>query len=68
MDSVALLDALTVPALVVAPTDSELVPNPEALGNALVRFELLDGVGHCVRRDDPQAYHAVVDPFLETLF
>ena len=46
----------------------ELVPNPEALGNALVRFELLDGVGHCVRRDDPQAYHAVVDPFLETLF
>ncbi|GAA1391716.1 alpha/beta hydrolase [Luteococcus peritonei] len=64
MDAVALLDGLTVPALVVAPRDSELVPAPERITNPLVRLELLDGVGHCVRRDDQEAYHRLVDPFL----
>lgn len=26
--------------------------------------EAIPGVGHCVRRDDPDAFHGVVDPFL----
>ena len=33
--------------------------------NPLVRLVLLDGVGHCVRRDDPEAYHSLADPFIE---
>lgn len=58
------VDALTVPTLVVAPRGGEMVPDPAAIANPLVRFALLDGVGHCVRRDDPAAYFAVVDDFL----
>jgi len=33
-----------------------------------VRLVLLDGVGHCVRRDAPEAYHRLVDPFIEEVF
>lgn len=57
-------NGLTVPTLLVAPTDSPMAPDPALITNPLVQQVRLDGVGHTVRRDDAQAYHAVVDPFL----
>lgn len=63
MDRVAALDALAVPTLVLAPRDSGLVPALGEVTNRLVEQHLLDGVGHCVRRDDP-AYFRMVDEFL----
>lgn len=59
-----LLDRLTVPTLLVAPLDGDMAPDPRSLTNPRVRVETLPGVGHCVRRDDSGAYHALVDPFL----
>jgi pimeloyl-ACP methyl ester carboxylesterase len=41
-----------------------VVARARALGNASVRIELLHDAGHCIRRDRPEAYHALVDPFL----
>ena len=35
--------------------------------NPLVHVRRIDGVGPCVRRDDPNAYHAVVDPFIAAI-
>ncbi|MEL4504636.1 alpha/beta hydrolase [Luteococcus sp. H138] len=64
MDQDGVLNQLSVPALVVSPPDSQLIPSPERVTNPLVRIELLDGVGHCVRRDNPEAYHRLVDAFL----
>ena len=58
------LDALTVPTLVLAAAGGPLAPDPDRIANPLVRIELLDGVGHCVRRDDPVTFHGLVDPFL----
>lgn len=60
----ASLNALAVPTLVLAAAGGPLAPDPTQVTNPLVRIELLDGVGHCVRRDDPAAFHALVDPFL----
>ncbi|MEL4356660.1 MULTISPECIES: alpha/beta fold hydrolase [unclassified Luteococcus] len=67
MDQDAVLNQLTVPALVLAPRDSELVPADGVVTNPLVRVQRLDGVGHCVRRDGPQAYFRLVDAFLASL-
>ena len=60
-------DALTVPTLVVGPVDSDMMPEPSLVENPLVRIEFLDGVGHCVRRDGPRTYFALVDEFLAGL-
>ena len=38
------------------------------ISNPLVRLVLIDGVGHCVRRDAPETYHGLVDPFIEEAF
>lgn len=59
-----LFDRLTVPTLLMLPVNSIMAPDEARIANPLVRFHRVDGVGHCVRRDDPDAYHAVVDPFL----
>lgn len=64
MDQAAVLNQITVPTLVISPRESQLIPAPELVTNPLVRIELLDGVGHCVRRDDPDAYYRLVDSFL----
>jgi pimeloyl-ACP methyl ester carboxylesterase len=61
--------AITVPTLVLVGGGSDLLGTPvvaraRALGNASVRIELLHDAGHCIRRDGPGAYHALVDPFL----
>ena len=60
----ASLDALQVPTLVIAAAGGPLAPDPAQVTNPFVRVELLDGVGHCVRRDAPDRFHAIVDPFL----
>jgi pimeloyl-ACP methyl ester carboxylesterase len=37
------------------------------LGNPYVDIQVVPGTGHCIRRDDADAYHALVDPFLAGL-
>ena len=58
------LQAVIVPTLVVVPAGGDMAPEERAITNPLVRFEWIVDAGHCVRRDRPDAYHAVVDPFL----
>ena len=58
----AAFDRLAVPTLLVVPeSGGTTVPGTT---NPLVRVARIPRVGHCVRRDDPAAFHAVVDPFL----
>lgn len=64
LDAVGQLQTLTVPALLMVPADGETARHRDLVTNPLVRAALLPGVGHCVRRDDPAAFHDVVDPFL----
>ncbi len=59
-----LFAALAVPTLLVLPGDAPMAPCPELVDNPLVRRVAVDGAGHCVRRDQPAAYHAAVDAFL----
>jgi pimeloyl-ACP methyl ester carboxylesterase len=63
-DWVAVFNRLAVATLLVAPVGSPMAPDPAAINNPLVQIRFVPGVGHCVRRDDPAAYHALVDPFL----
>lgn len=58
---------LSVPTLVLGPIDSDMMPEPALIDNPLVRIEFLEGVGHCVRRDGPGTYFAMVDEFLAAL-
>ena len=62
-----LLDALKVPTLLVVPEDSDMAPADADITNPLVTIERVPDAGHCVRRDRPDRYHAVVDPFLRAL-
>lgn len=62
-----LFDRLTVPTLLILPSTSEMAPDEGRIANPLVRFHRIDGAGHCVRRDQPDAYHAAVEPFLATV-
>lgn len=61
------LDALRVPALVVWDADGPLAVDAARVTNPLVRCAYLDAVGHCIRRDDAAAFHAVADPWLASL-
>lgn len=63
----SMFNAIRVPTLIVAPIGGEMTPATGQVDNELVRIHEINGVGHCVRRDDPGAYHAVVDPFLDEL-
>ena len=68
-----LVRAIEVPTLVLVGGGSDLLTEPllrraRAVDNEHVRIELVPGAGHCVRRDDPDAYHALVDPFLADPF
>lgn len=63
-----LVRAITVPTLVIVGARSTLLgarilARAHALANPQVRIETLDA-GHCVRRDVPETYHALVDPWL----
>ncbi|WP_256840505.1 alpha/beta fold hydrolase [Ornithinimicrobium faecis] len=63
-DVAAVLNDLRVPTLLVVPADGETARHRGIVSNPLVGASRLPNVGHCVRRDDPEAFHAVVDPFL----
>ncbi|MCM0639406.1 alpha/beta fold hydrolase [Cellulomonas wangsupingiae] len=56
--------ALAVPTLLVLPEEAPMAPRPDGFDNPLVRTVVVPGAGHCVRRDQPDAYHALVDAFL----
>lgn len=61
--------ALTTPTLVVTGTELVIIgPQTQAaiaaLANPAIEVAIIDGAGHCVRRDDRAAYHALVDPWL----
>ena len=36
----------------------------EDLGNPHLEVAVVADAGHCVRREQPEAYHALVDPWL----
>lgn len=57
-------EALAVPTLLVRPADSSMAPHMSRIRNPLVREVVVEGAGHCVRRDRPDAYHGAVDAFL----
>ena len=64
--------AIEVPTLVVIGERSTLLPEPirlraKAIDNPNVRIEVLDA-NHCVRRDVPDAFHALVDPWVADQF
>ena len=67
-DLVSAVNQLTIPALYLAPRHGDMAPDPSEVTNPLVRLVLVDGVGHCVRRDAPETYHGLVDPFIEEVF
>jgi lipase len=65
----ALVSAIRVPTLAVTGDGSVLVDDSirrraEAVANPNLRIEVVAGAGHCVRRDRPDAFHALVDPWL----
>jgi pimeloyl-ACP methyl ester carboxylesterase len=68
----SLVDRIERPTLVVTGTDETIVPQAlpalEALDNPFVEVRVVEGAGHTVRRDDPDAYHAIVDPWLAAVF
>ena len=60
---------ITVPVLAIRGSDSALITTQiadraRALGNQHLELVTVDGANHCVRRDQPDAYHALVDPWL----
>lgn len=63
------ISALAVPTLVVSGT-GEVIWDPQewaalqSCGNPLVETAVVDGADHCVRRTQPDRFHAVVDPWL----
>ena len=44
--------------------DDERRSQLQALGNPNLQVELVEGAGHCIRRSKPEAFHALVDPWL----
>lgn len=56
--------ALTVPTVILVPIDGEMSPDPALIDNDLVQVIEIPEAGHCIRRDNPEGYHGVVDAFL----
>jgi pimeloyl-ACP methyl ester carboxylesterase len=61
--------AVTVPTLVLlagrgGPVSPAARARAAQLDNHHLDLHVVAGTGHCIRRDDPAAYHALVDPFL----
>lgn len=63
-DGLAGLRRVQVPTLVLRPEGSTQLPPDDEPSNPLVTTMVLDGVGHCIRRDDPERFHRIVDDFL----
>ena len=58
-------ESLRVPTLLVLPPHAEMAPGE--LANPSVTRVVIDHAGHCVRRDQPHAFFAAVDGFLESI-
>ena len=61
--------AITVPTLVLlagegGPVSPQARRRAAELDNPHLDLHVVSGAGHCIRRDDAEAYHALVDPFL----
>jgi pimeloyl-ACP methyl ester carboxylesterase len=60
--------AVAVPALVVLGSEGiwsrEDAARLRDVGNPNLEIEIVDGAAHCVRRDRPDAFHAIVDPWI----
>lgn len=61
--------AIEVPTLVLlaeqgGPVLPEVRERAARIGNAHLDIRVVEGAGHCVRRDRPDAFHALVDPLL----
>lgn len=63
-DWLGMFEAVAVPTLLLAPTDSDMAPREGTVANPLVRVVTVRDAGHCVRRDQPAVFHAAVDAFL----
>ena len=64
-----IVGAIRVPTLVLlaergGPVLPEVRQRAARIGNPHLEIRVVPGTGHCIRRDDPAAYHALVDPFL----
>ena len=60
---------ISVPTLVVTGTDDVILDADtrqaiEDLGNPHLEVAVVADAGHCVRREQPESYHALVDPWL----
>jgi pimeloyl-ACP methyl ester carboxylesterase len=61
--------AITVPALVLlaergGPVTPPVRARAAGLGNPRVDLRVVEGAGHCIRRDRSEEFHALVDPWL----
>ena len=66
----ALVAAIRVPTLVLlaergGPVTPDVRSRAALLANPHVDIQVVQGAGHCVRRDRPDEFHAVVDPWVE---
>ena len=64
-----IVGAIRVPTLVLlaergGPVTPEVRERAARIGNPQVDIRVVPDSGHCIRRDVPDAYHALVDPFL----
>lgn len=64
--------AITVPTLLVTGSETDLVDAATVREvrrvNPAIEVAVVQGVGHCIRREDAAAYHDVVDPWLAARF
>jgi pimeloyl-ACP methyl ester carboxylesterase len=64
-----LVAEIAVPTLVLlaergGPVSPEVREQAARIGNTHLGIRVVEGAGHCIRRDRGDAYHALVDPFL----
>ncbi|MDR0958860.1 MAG: alpha/beta hydrolase [Propionibacteriaceae bacterium] len=61
-----IFNRLTIPTLLVQPLHGpvDMGPTEDEVTNPLVQIYKIPDAGHTVRRDNPDAYYALVDPFL----
>jgi len=64
-----LVARLAVPTLLVLPDRDSVGPSPAEPGpeNPQLRTVVVSDAGHCVRRDQPEAYFAAVEDFLASV-
>ena len=67
-----LVARLRCPVLVVTGTENTIIGRSratlDAIGNPAIEVVAVDEAGHCVRRDDGDGFHALVDPWIAARF